>query len=337
MPIKIRTLALLGLGALALPAAAESYNPSWYGLAGVNTMSAENDWHAADNQFGATLRLGKPLSQYFDVQLGASRARATDDGRSYRQTLGGADLLLIGSRGKGRPFLLIGAGAENDKISAGSLDKSKTAPYINAGAGVQAFFTDRFFAQADARYVFGFIKDSEWGHSHSNNVLFNLGLGYAFGDAPKAAVVAPVVTPKPAPAPKVAPAPEPKFEKVTLSASELFAFDKADLKPEQPKLDEIAAALTKNGESENVVVTGYTDRLGSDKYNNKLSKKRADAVKAYLVSKGVAANRIETIGKGKADPVIACGGLKKRAVLIECLAPNRRVEVAPITFTRQVK
>ena len=151
---------------------------------------------------------------------------------------------------------------------------------------------------------------------------------------------APVVAPAPAPvveAPAPAPAPEPVFEKTTLSASELFAFDKAELKADQPKLDQIAAVIGRHGHTEQVLVTGYTDRLGSTKYNLTLSKKRAEAVKTYLVSKGIAAERIETVGKGKANPVAACTGVKKRAALIECLAPNRRVEVAPITITRRVK
>jgi OOP family OmpA-OmpF porin len=85
-----------------------------------------------------------------------------------------------------------------------------------------------------------------------------------------------------------------------------------------------------------VVITGYTDRLGSDKYNQKLSERRATAVKDYLVGKGVAANRLKAEGKGKANPVVQCNN-KKRADLIACLEPNRRVEVEQITIERRVK
>jgi OOP family OmpA-OmpF porin len=342
MPIKFRTLALLTLGALALPAAADSYNPSWYGLAGVNVQEADHDWNTDKVRLGGGIKLGVPLSQSFDVQFNLSQGRNAEDDRKYHQTLFGADLLYLFSRNSVRPFLLAGLGGERDKLKTSLGENAKTAFSLDAGAGVQFFFTDRLFAQADARYVHGFLDDSTWGHKANGNGLYGLSVGYVFGGAPKAA---PVVAPAPAveapapvaEAPAPAPAPEPVFEKVTLSAAELFAFNKAELKADQPKLDEIAAVLGKNGHTENVSVSGYTDRLGSTKYNLALSKKRAEAVKTYLVSKGIAAERIETIGKGKADPVAACTGVKKRAALIECLAPNRRVEVAPITFTRRVK
>lgn len=343
MPIKLRTLALLTLGVLALPAVADSYNPSWYGLAGVNGQEADHDWNTDKMRLGGGIKLGVPLSQSFDLQFNLSQGRSAENDRKYHQTLGGADLLYLFSRGSVRPFLLAGLGAERDKLKTSQGETSKSAFSLDAGAGVQYFFTDRFFAQADARYVHGFLDDSTWGHKANGNGLYGLSVGYVFGGAPKAAPVAapaPVVAPAPAPvveAPAPAPAPEPVFEKTTLSASELFAFNKAELKADQPKLDQIAAVIGKSGHSEKVLVTGYTDRLGSAKYNQALSKKRADAVKAYLVSKGIAAERIETVGKGKADPVAACTGVKKRAALIECLAPNRRVEVAPITITRRVK
>jgi OOP family OmpA-OmpF porin len=87
----------------------------------------------------------------------------------------------------------------------------------------------------------------------------------------------------------------------------------------------------------NVTITGYTDRLGSDKYNQKLSEQRAHAVKQYLVGKGVAAERLNAVGKGEANPLVACDDKKqKRADLIKCLEPNRRVEVEQVTIERRV-
>lgn len=342
---KIRTLALLTLAALSLPAVADSYNPSWYGLAGINAQQADKNWNTDKLRLGGGIKAGVPLSQNFDLQINLSQGRSAEDDRKYHQTLGGADLLYLFSRGTLRPFLLAGLGSEHDKYEDAFGTKSKSAFSFDVGSGVQYFFTDRIFAQADVRYVHGFINEDRWGRKNNGNGLYGLSIGYVFGEAPKAApvVAAPapvVVAPAPvvvAPVPAPVAAPEPVFEKVTLSASELFAFDKAQLKADQPKLDQIAAVLGRNGHAENVVVTGYTDRLGSTKYNLSLSKKRAEAVKSYLVTKGIAAERIETIGKGKANPVVACTGVKKRAALIECLAPNRRVEVAPITVTRRVK
>jgi len=128
----------------------------------------------------------------------------------------------------------------------------------------------------------------------------------------------------------------PQFERYSLSAKELFGFDEATLRPSQPRLDEIAEAMKRNPGIERVTITGYTDRIGSDAYNLELSKRRAEAVKGYLVTHGVAANRLETIGRGKANPVVECHD-KDREALIQCLEPNRRVEVEQITVERRVR
>ncbi len=142
------------------------------------------------------------------------------------------------------------------------------------------------------------------------------------------------VTP-PEPRRPAQPPPAPRMERMTLSAKELFAFDEAKLRPPQPRLDEIADVMKKNPQIDKVRITGYTDRIGTQSYNNKLSQRRAGAVKAYLVSKGVAASRLVAVGKGEADPVVQCND-KNRAELIKCLEPNRRVEVEQITVERRV-
>lgn len=116
----------------------------------------------------------------------------------------------------------------------------------------------------------------------------------------------------------------------------MFSFDSDKLNPNQPKLDDIANLLNANSGINNVVITGYADRLGSDKYNQKLSERRANAVKDHLISKGVAANRLNAVGKGEANPVAECND-KNRAALIKCLEPNRRVEVEQITVERRVQ
>lgn len=172
-----------------------------------------------------------------------------------------------------------------------------------------------------------------------NNSLF-LKLKYYFDSkAPMAAApiaaAAAMPEPTPAPAPEPAPAPAPRMEKLTLSATELFAFDSDQLAQPQPKLDELAQVLNSNKQIEIVTVYGYTDRLGSDSYNMKLSQRRADTVKAYLVSKGVDASRINSVGKGKANPVVECKD-KNRTKLIKCLEPNRRIEVEQVTYERRV-
>jgi OOP family OmpA-OmpF porin len=144
------------------------------------------------------------------------------------------------------------------------------------------------------------------------------------------------VAPPPPPPPPPAPAPKPRMEKITLQGTELFALNKAELRAPQAKLDEIAGVLAQNPSIKRVVVAGHTDRLGTDKTNKALSLRRAEAVKTYLVGKGVAANRIETVGKGSAEPVKACT-VKDRKALVACLEPNRRVEIEPVTIEREIK
>ncbi|HRF71875.1 MAG TPA: OmpA family protein [Accumulibacter sp.] len=139
-----------------------------------------------------------------------------------------------------------------------------------------------------------------------------------------------VCEPKMAAAP-AAPAagPKPSGDKITVAADALFDFDKATLRPMgKAKLDEIVA-MSKQIKLEVIIAVGHTDRLGSDAYNQKLSERRAASVKAYLVSKGVEANRVYTEGKGEKQPVTQpgqCAGPKSKKV-IECLQPDRRVDI----------
>jgi OmpA-OmpF porin, OOP family len=146
------------------------------------------------------------------------------------------------------------------------------------------------------------------------------------------ALVATAPTP-PAPVPPAAPVIQ--SQKVTYQADALFDFDKAILKPGgKAKLDDLASKIG-DLNLEVVVATGYTDRIGSDKYNDRLSLRRAQAVKAYLVSKGIEANRIYTEGKGKRNPVTTGCNQKNHKQLIACLAPDRRVEVEVVGTSRQ--
>jgi OOP family OmpA-OmpF porin len=133
-----------------------------------------------------------------------------------------------------------------------------------------------------------------------------------------------------APAPAVAP--KPTGEKITVAADALFDFNKAVLRPEgKAKLDELVAKATAI-KLEVILAVGHTDRLGSNAYNQKLSEKRAAAVKEYLVAKGVEANRVYTEGKGEAQPVTGdtCKGNVKTKALIDCLQPDRRVDIEVI-------
>ena len=133
--------------------------------------------------------------------------------------------------------------------------------------------------------------------------------------------------PAPPPAPKAA---APRPEKVTNASTVNFDFDRYVIRPDaRSKLDDLVGKL-RNVTLEVVIAVGHADRLGGDAYNMKLSVRRADSVKAYLVSKGIAASRVYTEGKGERQPVKECKGDKKTKELIACLEPNRRVELEAV-------
>lgn len=137
----------------------------------------------------------------------------------------------------------------------------------------------------------------------------------------------PKPAPAPAPAPKPKPAPKPVAEKVTFAADVNFDFDKSTLKPEgRAKLDDLASKV-KGINLEVVIAIGHADEIGTHEYNDKLSVRRAEAVKAYLVSKGVEPNRVYTEGKGKRQPIASNKTREGRA-------KNRRVEIEVIGTRR---
>jgi OOP family OmpA-OmpF porin len=145
---------------------------------------------------------------------------------------------------------------------------------------------------------------------------------------------APKPEPKPAPPPP-APKPEPKpeakpkpvAEKVTFAADVLFDFDKSVIKPEgKSKLDDLSSKV-RGINLEVVIAIGHADSIGSDEYNQRLSMRRAEAVKAYMVSRGLEPNRVYTEGKGEKQPVAsnrtADGRAKNRRTEIEVIGTRK--------------
>ncbi len=212
------------------------------------------------------------------------------------------------------------------------------------------------------------IGDAGTVGTRPDNGMLSLGVSYRFGQED----AAPVVAPAPAPAPEVA------TKHFTLKSDVLFNFNKATLKPEgQQALDQLYTQLSnmdpKDGSAVvlgytdrigseaynqqlsekraqsvvdylvakgipagkisardgSAVVLGYTDRIGSEAYNQQLSEKRAQSVVDYLVAKGIPAGKISARGMGESNPVTGntCDNVKARAALIDCLAPDRRVEI----------
>lgn len=326
-----------------------AYNSSWYILPSANLIDPDSGF-GTDRGEGVGIRFGKVASPTWDIQFGPTFSRANDGGRNYRQNTLGVDALYLFSRDRFRPFLLVGGGAQYDKVSGNRGNADQTSGYVNAGLGFQYSFSPQWGMQADVRRAYAFLRGNDFGFDNATTDILTVGLTFAF-DKPAARTpvarpslpVAPVepvavVTPAPAsaPAPVASPPPAPaRLERYTLSSTELFGFDSSKLILPQPKLDEIASALVRNPQIGNVTVTGHTDRLGSDKYNITLSQHRADSVKAYIAGKGVDAGRLTAVAKGEREPVVECQD-KNRAALIQCLQPNRRVVVEQIVVERRV-
>ncbi len=134
------------------------------------------------------------------------------------------------------------------------------------------------------------------------------------------------MTPEPMPAPVAAKVAE---HDTSLSADALFAFDRSSIADitdgGRARLDQLASELVAEKDRiAHIEVVGYTDRLGSDAYNQALSQRRADSVRQYLVADGVPADSIAAEGRGKSDAIVQCAEQARKA-LIACLAPNRRV------------
>lgn len=353
--IKIAVAATLGLTALAV-SAEDMYRGAWYALPGISYMDTDGDINAS-NGGGVFIKFAKELSPRWDLQGGVGYNTAGEsgiaggDGR-YKQTTLGLDALYMLSREQFRPFVLIGAGVARNKLQYSipapndGLSDSKTSWMANVGLGAQYLINDRFGLQADVRQQWSRAKgglDSNLDGtnvSHSEtitNTLLSLGGIFRFG-APAPMPVAAVAEPTPAPYVEPEPAPvaapvgavepcKPTFETVTLSAEKLFGFDKSGLQAgAKPILDDVVAKLKEHEEFKLVMVTGHTDRIGSEAYNQKLSEQRAKEVKDYLVSQGVDASRLQATGKGESEPVVDCKGIRGKQ-LVECLAPNRRVVI----------
>jgi OOP family OmpA-OmpF porin len=352
--INIAVAASLGLAAFAA-SAEDMYRGAWYALPGVSYMDTDGDLEA-NNGGGGFLKLGKELSEHWDIQAGVGYNRASEDtgipgvGGRYKQTTLSADALYMFSRDKFRPFLLAGLGAARNNVDyshpTADLSDSNTSWMANVGLGAQYLFSDNFGLQADLRHQWSradVIDENNIfaGNSRETigNTILSLGGIFRFGaPAPVVAAAEPVPAPAPVAAPEPAPAPapvvaeepcQPKFETITLQAEKLFGFDKFKLNGDSvPELNDTVAKLKAHPEFDVVVVTGHTDRLGSEQYNQKLSEKRAEVIKNHLVNDhGIDASRIRTVGKGEAQPLVACDGVKGRKALIECLSPNRRVVI----------
>ena len=249
----------------------------------------------------------------------------------------------------------VGTGA----VVLGQSQFSKRDTSLKVGLGLQYAFNPSFLVRGEVeRYR---IDDTVGDRAHANVV--SLSLVFPFGQvasSPRRAMAAPMPMPAPQPvvvlaaappapvvvvmeapapaAPPPAPPPAaPERRRVSFSADSLFGFDTSAMQPAgQDAMDAFSRDL-KGTSYDTITVEGHTDRLGSEAYNQKLSLQRAEAVKAYLVSKdGLDAQRITAVGRSESMPITQpgqCQGKAASTALIACLQPDRRVEVE-VTGTR---
>jgi OOP family OmpA-OmpF porin len=359
--IKIAVAATLGLTALST-SAEDMYRGAWYALPGISYQNTDRDVNAS-NGGGVFIKFGKEVSPRWDIQGGVNYNTANENGivgasGRYKQTTLGLDALYMLGRENLRPFVLVGGGVARNKLGYSipapnnGLSDTKTGWMANVGLGAQYLVNDTFGLQADVRQRWSRAKGGLDNNLNGTNIsrtetisntLVSLGGIFRFGAptpmpvvaateperlpyvAPEAAAVA---EPTPTPAPVVVVPPcKPKFETITISAEKLFGFDNSKLQEgAKPILDGVVAKLKEHEEFKLVMVTGYTDRIGSEAYNQKLSERRANEVKEYIVSQGIDASRLQAVGKGESEPVVDCKGVKGKK-LIECLTPNRRVVI----------
>lgn len=304
-----------------------------------------------DRDLGYKLFGGYQLNRYFALEagyfdLGMFDFEATTDPLGSFEgdiDITGFNLDVVGLLPITTRFSAFGRGGvtrEEAKVRfdrTGAVDvndprRDKSATNYKFGFGVEYAVTDNIGLRAEAeRYR---IDDAVGNDGDVD--LYSVGLVYRFAatraePAPSAPV--PVATPAPAPAVQAAPAPVPPApapRRVTFSVDSLFDFDRATVKADgRRELDSFAAEL-KDTRYEVITVTGHTDRMGAEAYNLELSARRADAVKAYLVSTGIPAARIVTRGVNGSEPVTGpndCKATMPRAQRIACLQPDRRVEV----------
>jgi OmpA-OmpF porin, OOP family len=238
-----------------------------------------------------------------------------------------------------RPFILAGGGELKDRI-VGNLDNNDSW-MAEAGVGALTAIgsqsgSTRLQLRTEAKYRREFIQNNAFIPNNPGDVVFGVGLQLSFGNPTRPAPVASSPpAPEPAPVPRevvVAPAPEPChapagfqvdancriIEQTVVVRAVDFEFNSTQLTaPAQLTLDEVATALLTQPEL-NVEVQGHTDSIGTEKYNLRLSERRAVAVKAYLISRGLSATALTAKGYGKAKPIASNETAEGRA-------QNRRV------------
>ncbi|WP_265461512.1 porin OmpAII [Aeromonas salmonicida] len=306
---------------------------------GTSTAQAADDWYTGIgagwayghdlNDFGKdadkdatalSLFGGYNFNDYYAAELGYLYAgKAGVDGVDFKTQ--GATLSGLARLPLNDIFSVFAeGGAYFNHVNGNGNSDNGTAPL--AGVGLTAKLSDLIDVQARYRYMWNLGDEQKTWETNMSVATLELVM-----HPNRTSYVAPVAAPAPEPVPE----PVVVDKSFSLSSDVLFAFGKSTLKPEgvaslNTLYQQIVDVQPKDGSA---VVVGYTDRIGSDGYNLKLSEARARTVADFLVGKGLPAGKVSIDGRGKAEPVTGtqCDGIMAKAQLIACLAPDRRVEV----------
>ncbi|OZI13900.1 porin OmpA [Sodalis-like symbiont of Philaenus spumarius] len=281
-----------------------------------------------DDQWGAGAFLGYQATPYLGFELGydwlgrMAYKGSVNNGAFKAQGISLAaklsylltDDLDIYTRLGGMVWRADSKGAY-DNGNVGRVSDHDTGVSPLAAVGLEYAWTKNWATRLDYQWVNN-IGDAGTVGTRPDNSMLSVGVSYRFGQDE----VAP-----PAPPPVV------QTTRFTLKSDVLFNFDTAHLNPEgQQALDQLYSQLSSMHPKDGfVVVLGYTDRIGTEQYNQKLSQERAESVVSYLVTKGIPSDKISARGMGTSNPVTSntCNSVKGRAAVISCLAPDRRVEL----------
>ncbi len=338
----------LVLCALAVPAVASAGQwDKWYVTPEVGAISPDYRRGLEHQDWAYGLAFGHELNRYLNLELNLEGGRLS--GNQYHLQTHDATLDLLGilnRQGVVAPYIRLGLGAVYDQPSNQS---NRTNFGGDAGVGLYV----HLWRSADGTSSFSLrpeikVRWDNQSHFNFGDYIADLGFQYAFGGTPaEAAPAAAPPPPPPPPAAKPAPAPAPapaaaapvpaaapsivpSRGSVTLKGV-TFAFNSARLdSSSDAELDRVASEL-KAHPLLKVELQGYTDSVGSLKYNMKLSQRRAQAVRQYLIGDGVSAGQLRARGYGPHDPIAsnrtAAGRAENRRVVLEVLSNPNAVKV----------
>ncbi len=352
---------LLGLGCVTTAAVAADEQRSPY-VAGLVTGIKPSSARDPDFGIGGMGIFGYPLGDAFNLEVTAFgnilRPNANNiPGNNNDYQIGlGLDAMLPLTEGTIQPFLVAGGGAILERAANVIKTGREFSPYLDAGGGLLVNFTKQISMRLDARWLLDFNDEFYANRDQLSDYRFSIGLQYAFF-VPKPAPV--VLPPPPPPVAPLPPAPidgdddgdgvpnsrdkcpgTPKgfkvdadgciIEQTIILRTVNFEFNKATLTPEaKDALEQVYAGMASQSKL-TVEIGGHTDSIGSDAYNKKLSQRRADSVRTYLISKGIDGSRMAAVGYGEGKPVASNADEAGRA-------ENRRVEFNVLNKPLEVK